>query len=323
MLVFLCLVLGLTVLGHSLPQFEVYWESAGSYEYPGDIDSPTWYIDLENIKAGLPGNLAGPSIVTIGFADGCVEKCQEEYPDEFCSKYPPEGVPNKPRSVDDWGTKFNITSSMMTKGIAALKAEGAKVHLSYDSIHPMQGGGLEDASQDMNHAYRLAQRMVRNIEEWGLDGVDILYYGGYGGSFYAYTNIGFQHHLLKDLRQLLPPEKTISYTTVHPPSGGLWYPMEEVISIAHRYMDTINVLYVPGYEDSVLNKLTDELGVPAHKIGWLLDLVTTGHTEEDMLNMVSSIKQKGLRGLSVFNANNENEHFGGEYLKTIAEILYE
>ena len=46
-----------------------------------------------NIESGPPGNLNGPSIVTIGFADTCVEACQESWPDEFCSKYPPEGVP--------------------------------------------------------------------------------------------------------------------------------------------------------------------------------------------------------------------------------------
>ena len=37
----------------------------------------------------------------------------------------------RPRSIEDWGTKFNITSEMMMKGIAELKARGTKVHLSY------------------------------------------------------------------------------------------------------------------------------------------------------------------------------------------------
>jgi len=325
MLVFLCVVLGLTVLGHSLPQFEVYWESEYSYDFPGDIDSPTWYIDLENIKAGLPGNLAGPGIVTIGFADSCVGGCQEEYPDEFCSKYPPEGVPSKPRRNDDWGTKFNITSSMMTKGIAALKAEGAKVHLSYSGLYPTRGGGLEAAGQDYTHAEVLAQRMVRNVEEWGLDGVDIYIRGTIEGNFEStyLGNVGFQHYVLKNLRQLLPPEKTISYTILHQPSSGRWYPMEEVISIAHRYVDVINVIYNAGYGDTVLDKLTNELGVPAHKIGWLMTMDSYGHTEEDMLNMVSSIKQKGLRGLSVLSANQENSQFGGDYLKHIAVRLYD
>jgi hypothetical protein len=42
--------------------------------------------------------------------------CQENYPDEYCSQYPPEGIPAKPRSIADWGTNFNITSNMMKKG---------------------------------------------------------------------------------------------------------------------------------------------------------------------------------------------------------------
>ena len=62
---------------------------------------------------GPPGHLAGPSVVTIHSADYCVDRCQEEYPDQFCSKYPPEGVPNRPRVVDDWGTKYNITMNIM------------------------------------------------------------------------------------------------------------------------------------------------------------------------------------------------------------------
>ena len=50
-------------------------------------------------------------------ADYCTNGCQENYPDEFCSKYPPEGIPAKPRTIDDWGTNFNITSNMMQKGM--------------------------------------------------------------------------------------------------------------------------------------------------------------------------------------------------------------
>ena len=46
-----------------------------------------------HINAGPLGYLDGPNVVTIGFADQCVQGCQEEYPDEFCSKYPPEGIP--------------------------------------------------------------------------------------------------------------------------------------------------------------------------------------------------------------------------------------
>ena len=44
---------------------------------------------------GSPGFLGGANVVTVGHADFCVEGCQEDYPDEFCSKYPPEGIPAK------------------------------------------------------------------------------------------------------------------------------------------------------------------------------------------------------------------------------------
>ena len=222
--------------------------------------------------------------------------------DQFC----------RPRRNDDWGTKFNITSSMMTKGIAALKAEGAKVHLSCSGLYPTRGGGVEDAGQDYTHAEVLAQRMVRNVEEWGLDGVDIYIRGTFQGNFEStyIGNVGFQHYVLKNLRQLLPPEKTISYTILHQPSSGRWYPMEQVISIAHQYIDVINVIYdYGGYGDTVLDKLTEELGVPAHKIGWLMTMDSYGHTEDDMLNMVSSIKQKGLRGLSLFTNKKKSFYF--------------
>ena len=55
-------------------------------------------------------------MVTIHAADFCTVGCQENYPDEYCSQYPPEGIPARPRTVDDWGTKFNITADMMKRG---------------------------------------------------------------------------------------------------------------------------------------------------------------------------------------------------------------
>ena len=74
-------------------------------------------------------------MVTIDSADFCVESCQEEYPDEFCSDYPPEGVPNKPRVVGDWGTKYNITAKMVRDGIKSIHERGALVFLSYGGRH--------------------------------------------------------------------------------------------------------------------------------------------------------------------------------------------
>ena len=39
-------VLGLTSLGHPLPQFEAYWESQESYLFNEDEQHNPWYIDL-------------------------------------------------------------------------------------------------------------------------------------------------------------------------------------------------------------------------------------------------------------------------------------
>ena len=73
-------------------------------------------ILLHIVDVGPPGYIGGPNVVTIHAADFCTTGCQEYYPDEFCSQYPPEGIPAKPRTIDDWGTKFNITANMMKKG---------------------------------------------------------------------------------------------------------------------------------------------------------------------------------------------------------------
>ena len=49
----------------------------------------------------------------------------------------------RPRTVEDWGNRFNFTFNMMATGILALKAKGAKVNLSYgkNGLYPTQGGG--------------------------------------------------------------------------------------------------------------------------------------------------------------------------------------
>merc|ERR1712110_47159 len=111
MLLFLFLLL--PALAASLPRFEVHWESEKSYEDVDPMVSP-WHIKLGDINVGPPGYLGGPSVVTIDSADYCAvyEWCQEYYPDVLCNKYPPEGVPNKPGVVEDWGTKYNITSNL-------------------------------------------------------------------------------------------------------------------------------------------------------------------------------------------------------------------
>ena len=115
-LTFLLFFLASLNTSSNLPRFEVYWESQFSYDYNDDEAHNPWFIDLDAVAVGSAGDFVGPNVVTIHAADYCVKGCQEDYPDEFCSKYPPEGIPAKPRTVDDWGTKFNFTSNMMEKG---------------------------------------------------------------------------------------------------------------------------------------------------------------------------------------------------------------
>merc|ERR1711892_1134350 len=89
--IFLLLALSKGLATTQLPRFQAYWESQLSYLYNDDELSNPWHIDLGNIDVGPLGYLSGPSVVTIDSADYCVSSCQEHWPDEFCSKYPPEG----------------------------------------------------------------------------------------------------------------------------------------------------------------------------------------------------------------------------------------
>merc|ERR550519_515440 len=116
----------LPTLAAALPRFEVHWESEKSYEDVDPLVSP-WHIKLGDINVGPPGYLGGPSVVTIDSADYCAvyEWCQEYYPDVLCNKYPPEGVPNKPGVVEDWGTKYNITSHLVAEGIKSIQVKSS------------------------------------------------------------------------------------------------------------------------------------------------------------------------------------------------------
>ena len=173
----LCLLAGQSF---TFPRFEVYWESQASYMYNEDELHNPWYIDLGAIDVGAPGYIGGPNTVTIHAADYCVQNCQEDYPDEFCSQYPPEGVPAKPRTVDDWGTKFNITAAMMKEGIARIHQKGGKVHLAYSDLYSgiaaENGGGSKNIIEDYMAAHKLADRIARNVRYWDLDGVDFFFW---------------------------------------------------------------------------------------------------------------------------------------------------
>ena len=179
-------------LALALPGFEVYWESQGSYSNNDDESHNPWNIDLRAVDAGAPGYVGGPNVVTIHAADYCTGyHCQESYPDEFCSKYPPEGIPARPGSVEDWGTKFNITANMMAEGIEKIHAAGGKVNLAYGGWFPEEpydaqpGISADGDYEDTRTASSLVARIVKNVGDWNLDGVDFIFAGAQEGCVFS------------------------------------------------------------------------------------------------------------------------------------------
>ena len=170
-------------------------------------------------------------------------------------------------------------------------------------------------------AQSLARRMAQNVEDWNLDGVDVFVIGGFERSLEG-VNSAFHYHVFKHLRLLLPAEKTISYSIFYFYDSENWHPMDTVIRLAHQYMDYINIHFVPEKEDEIIQFLTNDVGVPASKIGWMMSLAEDSENMENIIYMTNSIKEKGLRGLSFFSINQENNYSRGELLKLIAENLY-
>ena len=168
--------------------------------------------------------------------------------------------------------------------------------------------------------------MTKNVEDWDLDGVDVYTHGYFIDDYESNSNnAGFHYQLFKNLRSLLPSDKTISYTVSSPPteqnvigtewSCG-WHPMEPVIAAAHRFLDYINISLYSEQEEFILNFLT-ELGVPASKIG-----INIGLRIENLIYTTNLIKERGLRGVSLYTANQENSLYRGDYSKKVAELLY-
>merc|ERR1719450_636027 len=350
----------------ALPGFEVYWESQDSYSYNDDELHNPWYIDLGAIDAGALGYIGGPNTVTIHAADYCVGRwCQENYPDEFCSKYPPEGIPARPRSVDDWGTKFNITANMMAEGIERIHAAGGKVNLAYGGWYPedpydAQPGISADGSyEDIGTAYGLVDRILKNVADWNLDGVDFIFAGAQEGcvwSSYGGTsncnrqgnNVFFHYAVIKQLRSLLPPTKTISYTTTHcvnfvsriqkcegEITSGSYSPsypgfeatiMETVIAAAHPFLDKFSFNAASALDDENLDAMA-ALGIPLSKLGAVYFMPGAGAGDEgptfnEMQAAVEKIKERKLAGLSLFSINQENNRFRGAFTRFVAELLY-
>merc|ERR1719348_1760538 len=349
----LLLVLLAPSLALALPGFEVYWESQESYSYNDDESHNPWYIDLGAIDAGAPGYIGGPNTVTIHAADYCVGRwCQENYPDEFCSKYPPEGIPARPGSVDDWGTKFNITANMMAEGIEKIHAAGGKVNLAYGGWYPgnpydAQPGISADGSyEDVGSASKLVQRIVKNVADWNLDGVDFIFAGAQEGITCSRPgNSAFYHYaVIKELRSVLPLTKTISYTTTHCVNfvsriqkceGEIiagTYPgfeatiMETVIAAAHPFLDKFSFNAASALDDENLDAMA-ALGIPLSKLGAVYFMPGAGAGDEgptfnEMQAAVEKIKERKLAGLSLFSINQENNRFRGSFARFVAELLY-
>ena len=161
---------------------------------------------------------------------------------------------------------FNILFS----GIAKIHELGGKVNLAYGGqyqeeprygISAENGGGSKHIWEDPMAAYNLAKRIAKNIADWDLDGVDFYFDGPTEGQFWnppgyeCCVNPGNSvlYHLavIKNLRKMLPKEKTISYTTTHDISfscddtntiqiQSCSTIMNNVIMAGHTYLDWIN-----------------------------------------------------------------------------------
>jgi len=351
------LVLGLPYQTSAQPRFEAFWESSYSYSFPDPDDKPhnPWFLDLGDINSGGPGFIGGPNVVTVMGADFCVEGCQENYPDEFCSKYPPEGIPAKPRSVDDWGTKFNITSEVLTKGIAEIQARGGKVILSYgmNGISAQNGGGDRYLEEIPLNAQKFAARVKKNVEDWNFDGVDFFNLDSDPNQYwddscpgscqdevnapmYRWNKPGhsvvYHSLVIRAVREVLGPTKTISYTKSRPyiSSRDQPYNMDRVpnavIAASHPFLDFITV--GASYDTENRRETREELqafGIPLSKVGFL---VTTNiqsqywPTNVEVEDVINEVKDYGMGGVGLYHINMENNEMRGNFARMVAELLY-
>ena len=281
-------------------------------------------------------------MVTIDSADYCVDGCQEDWPDEFCSKYPPEGVPNKPRVVEDWGTKYNITGDLVAAGIKSIHERGGQVLLSYGGRHMVdgtrsgisaQGGGGESYSElCQKYAEQLAERIHKNIVDWDLDGVDFynldvsFSYSWSGEGQDPGTSATYAMAVLRRLRKLVGNTKTISYSTisnwVFDSSEYHFDPDTAIISAIHRYLDFITLSRVEPLSQEMLTDI-NFLGIPMSKIGIMMtqsweDLPSS----ESISQIVGQVKELGMAGVSLYSINSENSEFRGALAARVAETLY-
>ena len=284
--------------------------------------------------------------MTIASADYCVSSCQEEWQDEFCTDYPPEGVPNKPREVEDWGTKYNITSTMIREGVRSIHERGGKVNLAYGGTletdydgRPIRTGitamayvgyGEGDFKQETAiYANELAWRIYKNILDWDLDGVDFFFTGevqGLWGCSYGLDNMpgyNVEYHMIviSRLREMVGSSKTISYSTIHQPFPyipGSYTHETAVIAACHPYLDYINMDEGILYSNQALAQL-QTFGVPFSKVGVIIG---RDHHSEELKEIARLVKELGMSGINLFTINKENEVYRGRYAKMVAEALY-
>jgi len=342
------LLLGLLCKTRAQPRFEAFWDPTVSYMYMDDKQHNPWYINLGDLNTGGSGFIGGPNVVTVKGADFCVEGCQENYPDEFCSKYPPEGIPVKPRSVEDWGTKCNITSEVMTKGIAEIQAKGGKVILSFGGgISAQSGGGDRYLEEIPRNAEKFAERVKNTVEYWNFDGID--FYNTYNceNLFWdeecpgqcqdeVYNNrwnkpgrsVVYHSLVIRRLREALGPTKTISFTKlgsffIGSYSGAV---VDTVIAAAHHYLDFITV-GASGNAESRQRTRDDlqSLGISLDKVGFLLHTDSQKQywlTDSEVEDIVTEVKDYRMAGITLSNINMENNEMHGNFARGIAELLY-
>jgi len=352
------LILGLAYETEAQPRFEAFWASSHSFLYPDDKQHNPWYLDLGDINSGAAGFIGGPNVVTVMGADFCVEGCQENYPDEFCSKYPPEGIPVKPRSVDDWGTKCNISSEVISKGIAEIHARGGKVILSYGmgGISAQNGGGDRYLEEIPGNARKFARRVKKNVEDWNFDGVDFFNLDSDPNQYWddscpgsCQDEVNAPYHrwnrpghsvvyhslVIRAVREALGPAKTISYTKARPyisssynmPSdtGGDRVP-NAVIAASHPFLDFITV--GTTYDMENMRSTREEIqtfGIPLNKVGFLIDTNMQSQywpTNAEVEDVINEVKDYGMAGIGLYHINMENNEKRGSFARMLAELLY-
>ena len=155
------------------------------------------------------------------------------------------------------------------------------------------GGGSSTYYEDGPQAMALAERIVKNVEDWDLDGVDFFFTGPQNSIQYYTTasqyvpgpggSVLYHYMVIKALRGLLPPGKTISYTTTHAVDFvyGAGHDhcyandneapctvatlMETVIAACHPFLDSFSFKAVKALNYQNLDAM-EGLGIPLSKL---------------------------------------------------------